>query len=114
LAEGRAVVASARRVLEDSDDDRVRQLISRLPTVQDEPWNLVATGEYNAGKSTLLMALTGDPAIEIDADVATDVATEYRWNDILLVDTPGVGVGRDLHDERAESAAEVRILSCSC
>lgn len=104
LAEGRAVVASARRVLEDSDDDRVRQLISRLPTVQDEPWNLVATGEYNAGKSTLLKALTGDPTIEIDADVATDVATEYRWNNILLVDTPGVGVGRDLHDERAEIA----------
>jgi len=59
-------------------------------------------------------ACGGDPAIEIDADVATDVATEYRWNNILLVDTPGVGVGRDLHDERVRVRSEVRILSCSC
>lgn len=104
LAEGRAVVALARQILEDSDDDRVRRLASRLPTVQDEPWNLVATGEYNAGKSTLLKALTGDPTIKIDADVATDATTEYQWNDILLVDTPGVGAGHDVHDERAEVA----------
>ncbi len=104
LAEGRAVVAAARDVLEQSNDDRVRHLISRLPTVQDEPWRLVATGEYNAGKSTLLKALTGDPTITIDADVATDAATDYRWNDILIVDTPGVGAGREVHDERAKIA----------
>ena len=56
-------------------------------------------GQYNAGKSTLIKALTGDPTVKISADVCTDSITEYPWHDVLLVDTPGIYAGKTEHDE---------------
>ncbi|MBE3050172.1 50S ribosome-binding GTPase [Candidatus Bathyarchaeota archaeon] len=51
-------------------------------------------GQYNAGKSTIIRALTGDKTIKIDSDVTTVGVTEHRWGEWLLVDTPGVSAGR--------------------
>ncbi|WP_069791286.1 GTPase (plasmid) [Cyanobacterium sp. IPPAS B-1200] len=56
-------------------------------------------GQYNAGKSTLIKSLTKDNAIIISPEICTDKVTEYRWNDVLLVDTPGIYAGRNDHDE---------------
>jgi hypothetical protein len=64
----------------------------------------VATGQYGAGKSTILGTLTGDESIVTGADVTTTQVAEYRWGDVLLVDTPGVQAGRPEHDDRAEQA----------
>ena len=64
----------------------------------------MATGQYSAGKSTILQALTGDTSIVTGADVTTTEVAEYRWGDVLLVDTPGVQAGLPAHDERAEQA----------
>lgn len=61
------------------------------------------TGEYNAGKSSILSALTG-VEIFIDSDIATSDVRSYEWGDVLLVDTPGVKAGRAEHDEIAEIA----------
>lgn len=47
-------------------------------------------GEFSAGKSSLIAALTGRNDITIDADVATTEARSYAWQGILLIDTPGV------------------------
>lgn len=55
-------------------------------------------GQYSAGKSTLISALTGRNDIKIDADIATDRAANYDWNDILLTDTPGLYTERADHD----------------
>ena len=41
----------------------------------------------------------------IDANIATDKATEYRWNNIILMDTPGILAGKvEAHDERTKAA----------
>lgn len=61
-------------------------------------------GQYSAGKSTIISALTGNNAIKIDSDVATDQAAHYEWNGIVLTDTPGLHAGRSDHDEAAERA----------
>ena len=55
-------------------------------------------GEYSSGKSTIISALTGDRDIKIEADIATDKTAEYKWNNITLVDTPGIGTERKDHD----------------
>jgi len=39
-------------------------------------------GQYSAGKSTIISALTGKRDIKIDADIATDKNTKYNWNGI--------------------------------
>lgn len=56
-------------------------------------------GQYNAGKSTIIKALTGDFSIKIAASICTDKTTEYQWDDVLLIDTPGVYAGRQDHDQ---------------
>jgi GTPase SAR1 family protein len=60
---------------------------------------LAFIGQYNAGKSTLIKALTGNNSIRVSAEICTDRVTEYAWQDVLLVDTPGVYAGREDHDQ---------------
>ncbi|MBH8573039.1 50S ribosome-binding GTPase [Nostocaceae cyanobacterium CENA369] len=55
-------------------------------------------GQYNAGKSTTISALTGRRDIKIDSDIATDLTTIYDWNGIKLIDTPGLFTDRKDHD----------------
>jgi len=56
-------------------------------------------GQYSAGKSTIISALTGRRDIHIDADIATDRTTPYDWNGIKIIDTPGLFTDRTDHDE---------------
>lgn len=56
-------------------------------------------GQYNAGKSTTISALTGRRDIRIDSDVATDKTSSYYWNGIKIIDTPGLFADREDHDE---------------
>ena len=39
-------------------------------------------GQYSAGKSTIISALTGVKDIKIDSDVATDSTQDYSWNKV--------------------------------
>lgn len=55
-------------------------------------------GQYSAGKSTIISAITGRRDIKIDADIATDRTTSYAWNGIKLIDTPGLFTDREDHD----------------
>ena len=55
-------------------------------------------GQYSAGKSTIISALTGKRDIKIDADIATDKTASYNWNDIRIIDTPGLFTDREDHD----------------
>jgi small GTP-binding protein len=56
-------------------------------------------GQYSAGKSTIISALTGRRDIHIDADIATDKTASYDWNGIKLIDTPGLFTDRQDHDD---------------
>lgn len=56
-------------------------------------------GQYSAGKSTIISALTGRRDIHIDADIATDATTPYDWNGIKIIDTPGLFTDRADHDD---------------
>lgn len=99
---GESVLGRLRDAFGSSSDERIAGLLPRIPSLSG-PVRLVATGEYNAGKSSLLKALTG-AEIRIHSDVTTSEVHEYFWHHVILVDTPGVKAGEALHDERAEAA----------
>jgi hypothetical protein len=61
-------------------------------------------GEYSAGKSSLISALTGRRDLAISADIATDECREYEWNGVRLIDTPGLWTERKDHDARTYDA----------
>jgi len=58
-------------------------------------------GQYSAGKSTIIAALTADRDIKIDSDIATSLTAHYRWNGVTLTDTPGLYTENPEHDSRA-------------
>lgn len=56
-------------------------------------------GQYSAGKSTIISALTGDKSIKIGQDITTDIPKKYPYGKLFLVDTPGIYAGRPDHDK---------------
>ncbi len=56
-------------------------------------------GQYSAGKSTIISAISGKKDIKIGQDITTDIPQSYPWGNLLLVDTPGIYAGRPEHDK---------------
>lgn len=76
-------------------------------TVYDDgkPISMVFAGQFSAGKSTILKALTKNPDIEIGAGIKTQQTHFYDWNGIEVIDTPGIDTTlRPDHDEIAYDA----------
>lgn len=90
--------------------ENVRQLINKIGYDEsgmpqavfegDKPVSLVFAGQYSAGKSSILKALTGIESITIGAGITTQEAHSYDWNGIEAIDTPGIHTTlRPDHDE---------------
>lgn len=93
-------------VLRASSHPAADALLARAVIEPHAKPRLVVTGQYSAGKSTLIKALT-DAAVSpvIGADISTDTVTEYDWDGLVsLIDTPGVKAGIRHHDELAKEA----------
>ena len=71
-------------------------------------------GEYSAGKSSLISALTGRRDLAISADIATDQCREYEWKGVRLIDTPGLWTERKDHDARTYDAIAKADLLVYC
>lgn len=70
-----------------------------------EKFRIVFVGQYSAGKSSILSALTGRTDIRIGAGITTDEVQVYDWSGIEVVDTPGIHTEkRPEHDERSYDA----------
>lgn len=83
--------------------DQVGYKESALPTSVfdiEKPISIVFVGQYSAGKSTIIKALTGIKDIETGEGIKTLETHSYDWNGIEVVDTPGINTTiRPDHDE---------------
>ncbi|MBD1216644.1 MAG: 50S ribosome-binding GTPase [Aphanizomenon flos-aquae Clear-A1] len=91
-------------ILEIRTEDEVKKLVDDFQNFwqeyqQQKQLSVAFIGQYNAGKSTLIKALTGDESVRISAEICTDKVTEYAWQDVLLLDTPGIYAGNTEHDD---------------
>lgn len=79
----------------------------------DKPISLVFAGQYSAGKSTILKALTGISSIATGEKITTQESQVYEWNGINVIDTPGIHTTlRPDHDDisyRAISNADMLV-----
>lgn len=92
-----------------------QNLQEELKVYQDDGVIKVAlVGQYSAGKSTIISALTGRRDIKIDSDIATDRTTSYTWNGINIIDTPGLFTDRKDHDEITYEAISKADLLVFC
>jgi len=66
-----------------------------------DSFEIAFIGQYSAGKSTMITALTENMDIKIGQNVTTDKVTEYKWNNVVLIDTPGIGTDQKEHTDLA-------------
>ncbi len=98
--------------------DEFRELASRMPTQMtdggDRALRLVFAGQYSAGKSSILRALTGRDDIDVGEGITTQESHEYDWDGVKVIDTPGVHTSlRPDHDAAAYeqiSAADLLVF----
>ena len=100
-------------------DQHVQTQAANLQKQRDELSNrvllsLAFSGQFSAGKSTIISALTGNTEILISADVATDQVNAYAWCGIELWDTPGLYANRPDHDAKAAQALRDADLVVYC
>jgi len=91
-------------ILEIRTEEEIKKLVDDFQDFwqeyqQQKQLSIAFIGQYNAGKSTLIKALTGDESVRISAEICTDKVTEYAWQDVLLLDTPGIYAGNTEHDD---------------
>ena len=101
------LILNTKKLLAQTDNsDLAKKMDAELREVNErKELRLAFVGQYSSGKSTIISALTGNKDIVIDANIATDKTTEYRWNNIVLMDTPGILAGKvEEHDERTKAA----------
>ncbi|MCI8514438.1 MAG: GTPase domain-containing protein [Lachnospiraceae bacterium] len=56
----------------------------------DRPVSMVFAGQYSAGKSSMIKALTKRDDIAIGEGITTQKTYFYDWNGIHIIDTPGI------------------------
>ena len=99
-------------LLVSSSDSRLRALVADVPElrptddVDAPPLSIAFVGQYNAGKSTIISALTEKRDIPINSDVCTGTVTAYDWEGIQLLDTPGIHAGYPDHDQSTYGAID--------
>jgi GTP-binding protein EngB required for normal cell division len=90
--EGNALLRRGRALLEGSQNEAVRVLAARIPDAISQDGRLprvVFVGQYGAGKSSLVKALT-DRDVAIGDGIVTEQTSGFEWNGIEVVDTPGI------------------------
>ena len=83
-------------------EDVLQDTRSQLEKISDkETIRVTFAGQYTAGKSSIISALTRDNDIIIDSDVSTDVEADYQWSGgVVLTDTPGLYTENPVHSQR--------------
>jgi small GTP-binding protein len=101
------VVRDERRILNDLRSSLIRfgasqenmAPLERSIEQLDELFLLVVVGEFNAGKSAFINALTGEKRMEEGVTPTTAQVTPVRYEDINIVDTPGTNAVIREHEE---------------
>lgn len=95
-----------------ADLDLDKKDLEKIGEHGEKPISLVFAGQYSAGKSTIIKALTGLESIATGAGITTQEAHIYNWNGLQVIDTPGIHTTlRPEHDAISYKAiAEADIL----
>lgn len=104
IAEFHSNVSSIEQQIRHFFDESGMELLSETPQ-NDNKFRIVFVGQYSAGKSSIIKMLTGLDDIAIGAGITTQKNHVYSWNNMEIVDTPGIHtVLHPEHDEIAYKA----------
>lgn len=97
-------------------EDVLQDTKSQLDQISNkETIRVTFVGQYTAGKSSIISALTRDNGIIIDSDISTDVEADYQWTGgVVLTDTPGLYTENPVHSQRTIEAIKKSDLLVYC
>jgi len=116
------------KLLSERRENEIKDIVSALEQFLSEykkqiKLSIAFIGQYSSGKSTIIAALTGakfdkryyeevdgekklievykidSKELRIGVQITTDKTESYNWQDVLLIDTPGIYAGRPEHDD---------------
>lgn len=116
-------------IIAERKEGEVKEMVSEFKSFLDEDkkqkkLRIVFIGQYNAGKSSTIAALTGakfihkkyetveneqklvqvyqvgDKRLNVGAQIMTDATETYAWENVEIIDTPGIYAGRTDHDAK--------------
>lgn len=94
------IIDDTQKIVSKFDTEAVENFSKDIEEIKKQKLLTIAfIGQYNAGKSTIISALTGNKDISIAPGIVTDKTTDYNWNNVLLTDTPGICTDRQDHDD---------------
>ena len=67
---------------------QLRDILKEVDSGRD--FTMAFVGEYSSGKTTLMNLLTNTRR-STGTNVTTDESSKFLWNDIWIIDTPGLG-----------------------
>ncbi len=94
------------------DAQRLNEQLEAI--AKEDKIRVVFIGQYTAGKSTIISALTANKDIKIDSDIATSSTDDYSWNGVNLTDTPGLYTENPEHDARTIEMIKISDLLVYC
>lgn len=80
----------------DTFDEMNKQLIELR---RDKKIEISFVGQYSAGKSSIIKALTKKDDILIGQDITTNDINSYEWGNVMITDTPGISNENIEHTE---------------
>lgn len=96
-------------------DEAKTSLLQVLSSIKEsEKIKVAFIGQYTAGKSSIISALTLNKDIVIDADISTTEAKSYDWGGIYLTDTPGLYTEYREHDAVTKKAIQESDMLIYC
>lgn len=89
--------------MEDWNQKRALEEVAKIRQMlkDSQSFSVAFVGEYASGKSTIVNILTGSD-LAVSSDVSTQEVSKIAWNDITIIDTPGLGSGNKEHDKITE------------
>ena len=103
VADSNELLERVQKCFINAPNEKVQKLSQELPDqilIDSNKISIMFCGQYSAGKSTIIKALTNQKGIAIGRGITTEDTTSYQWGGCEIIDTPGIHTEvRPDHDE---------------
>lgn len=88
--------------IQEKIDELKQKVANTISNIENEKFSIALFGAFSDGKSTILSALTKSLDIKVSVEPTTDEIKEYKYEDYLILDTPGLFSDQLMHEEKTK------------
>ena len=100
----------ASRLVKEANDLLMENGLAAIAFPACDPLRLVVTGEFNAGKSTLINAILGSKVCKTGGVPTTRHVETFEWNGVRIADLPGFEARPEEQDAAMVAARDAHVI----